>query len=88
MSTSDNIPIHIHPIYTPESLTPTVVCDLRKKKKISSPSLDSTVTMLKRIRGMEINLLFAVFLIPFLITREKSPLELTETTEGSEGERR
>lgn len=37
LSTSDNIPTHIHPIYTPESLTPTVVCDLReikKKKKI------------------------------------------------------
>lgn len=37
---------------------------------------------------MEINLLFAVFFSPFLITREKSPLKLTEATEGSEGERR
>lgn len=35
MSTSDNIPTHIHPIHTPESLTPTVVHDLRGKKKIS-----------------------------------------------------
>lgn len=74
MSTSGNIPTQIPLIYTPESLTPTVVCDLGKKKiPIAIPQQHSFIaaTRQKWTRDMEINLLFAVFLIPFLITRDK-----------------
>lgn len=93
MSTSDSIPNHIHHGFTPESLSPTEVCDLRVQEgginkyfflnHTSSPQKQDFIAVArqKRVRHMEINLLFAIFLIPFVITRqEKSPLKLTEAT--------